>query len=1120
MKTPDPDHPIRNTLKHLALASAMGAAMYFGASPASAAPPVTTDLKLHLDASQFTGLSDNDPVPTWTDMSGGVGGDVTTINGIPYYKAAGIGGLPTVHFDNGDALGNSVNYPAPVTIFYVSRQTGGANARVLAARNNNWLLGYWGGSRGSAFYEGDVILGGNGGSDTDPHLYATTIGGGGQDSTVWAEGIQIASNQGGTQGPNGIALGGGGQYNEFSDCEISEVLIYGRILDSSELDAVGGYLTAKYGLTTTYPTGLTVRLNSPANNDGFVSGTSVSATASVVSGTAPYTVKFFTRSLPGGTFAQAGGDLTTPPYTLDLGALSDGSYEIQSTVTDSADPLVTAISATHTFLVAPATATTTTVASSVSPSTYGDDVTFTATVTPTPTGGTVQFLLNGNPLGTPVAVNGTGEASVTTSTLGVVGPHEITAEYSGYQIYDPSTTAASITQVVNKAGLTVTAVNMLRLPNTPNPEFLYLVTGFKNGENLGTSDVSGTPDLTTTAILASPLGDYPITSAVGTLASDNYSFVTFEPATLTVADVADTFGVNFHADENDPLSQIQPGVPAGFGDWLTPGWKNHYVPFGVEGPYVVPLTSNKGSSATFTLIDARNGGTTSEYPRTTNLGDGNYSLMAALAHGTSDAGEPDYMKFDMTMTGIPFTTYDVIFYFGSSYWNGNRTGKIEFNGAAARAFTLQAGAAYDGTFTEMVDGSTPGNYIVYPGVTGASFTAVIYGDGFNHLGPTGFQIRNAHQPATITSFGTNVVGSSAVIGLPVEGVATIDWTVPYASGATPELLAALAPEFTLFSGTCTDQISGVAPVTPDFSAGPVTYTVTDDTTDPVTTNVYTVTVTVLPPFTMALTGDGTTGFSEYGGEADGFRFQTLGSDLAVNWLGFYDAPNNDETGTVGDGLLASHRVSIWLESDGSLVAQTTVLTTDALEGNFRGNNITPVTLTANTGYVIAADYGGGDRMREGDDLTGWGIHGIAELAGRFGGAGGEMPTDEWAVMVGPNFGTTAAVGGGYTGWAAANAPGQTPEQDHDNDGVENGIEYFMGETGSSFTPMPGLDATNKVSWTMDPNFEGTYEVQTSPDLVTWTNVDPKPVPSGGSLSYTLPTGMGKQFVRLLVTPAP
>jgi Bacterial Ig-like domain (group 3) len=118
--------------------------------------------------------------------------------------------------------------------------------------------------------------------------------------------------------------------------------------------------------------------------------------------------------------------------------------------------------------------------------------------------------------------------------------------------------------------------------------------------------------------------------------------------------------------------------------------------------------------------------------------------------------------------------------------------------------------------------------------------------------------------------------------------------------------------------------------------------------------------------------------------------------------------------------------------------------------------------------------------------------------------------------------TTAAPANTFTSWAATNAPGQTPDQDYDNDGVDNGVEYFMGQTGSSFTAMPSLDGSNTIAWTMDANYQGTYEVQTSPDLVNWTNVDPKPAPSGGTLSYTLPPGAlgGKSFVRLLVTPTP
>ena len=137
--------------------------------------------------------------------------------------------------------------------------------------------------------------------------------------------------------------------------------------------------------------------------------------------------------------------------------------------------------------------------------------------------------------------------------------------------------------------------------------------------------------------------------------------------------------------------------------------------------------------------------------------------------------------------------------------------------------------------------------------------------------------------AYITAFGTNVLGSGAVISPVVANAATIAWTVPFGT-----VLADLAPEFTLsYEATC-DRTSGAIP-SPNFSAGPVVYTVTSS--DSLITNAYTVTVTVL-------------------------------------------------------------------------------------------------------------------------------------------GAGG------------------------YAGWAATNAGGQTPDQDYDNDGVDNGIEYFMGQTGSSFTPCP------------------------------------------------------------------
>jgi hypothetical protein len=98
------------------------------------------------------------------------------------------------------------------------------------------------------------------------------------------------------------------------------------------------------------------------------------------------------------------------------------------------------------------TATATTVASSGSPSTYGQPVTFAATVAPTsgtgtPTG-TVTFLDGAATLGTWTLNNG--NANYVTSNLSA-GSHSITAVYGGDNSFSGSTSTA-ITQIVNQAG--------------------------------------------------------------------------------------------------------------------------------------------------------------------------------------------------------------------------------------------------------------------------------------------------------------------------------------------------------------------------------------------------------------------------------------------------------------------------------------------------------------------------------------------------------------------------------------------------------------------------------------------------------------------------------------------
>jgi len=72
--------------------------------------------------------------------------------------------------------------------------------------------------------------------------------------------------------------------------------------------------------------------------------------------------------------------------------------------------------------------------------------------------------------------------------------------------------------------LTVKADNKTKTFGAALPTFTASYSGFKNGQILSGSDVTGSPSLTSTATATSPVGSYPIAAAVGTLTSTNYSF--------------------------------------------------------------------------------------------------------------------------------------------------------------------------------------------------------------------------------------------------------------------------------------------------------------------------------------------------------------------------------------------------------------------------------------------------------------------------------------------------------------------------------------------------------------------------------------------------------------------
>ncbi len=153
---------------------------------------------------------------------------------------------------------------------------------------------------------------------------------------------------------------------------------------------------------------------------------------------------------------------------------------------------------------------------------YGDTL---PTLTPTYSGFT-----NGDGVG---SLSTPATCTTTAATPAAAGSYPVSCSGASDTYY--TFTYAPGTLTVAKAPLTLTPDNVTIRPGDPLPPLTATLSGFVNGEALATSDVTGSPSCTTTATASSPVGTYPITCTLGTLASQNYSFAVGGQGTLTIA---------------------------------------------------------------------------------------------------------------------------------------------------------------------------------------------------------------------------------------------------------------------------------------------------------------------------------------------------------------------------------------------------------------------------------------------------------------------------------------------------------------------------------------------------------------------------------------------------------
>ena len=223
------------------------------------------------------------------------------------------------------------------------------------------------------------------------------------------------------------------------------------VASANYLGSTSSILTQVVGKAST-----TTTVESSVNPSSFGQAVSFTATVTSSAGTPTGSVQF---KIDGANFGlpvaldASGQAVSGSTTTLNVGNRTVRAYFLVSA------NYAASTSGALTQVVGKA-ATTTTVASSVNPSSFGQAVSFTATVTSafgTPTG-SVQFKIDGSNFGSPVALDASGQAvSGSTTTLNV-GNRTVRAYFLVSTNYAASTSGA-LTQVVSKAATTTTVAS-------------------------------------------------------------------------------------------------------------------------------------------------------------------------------------------------------------------------------------------------------------------------------------------------------------------------------------------------------------------------------------------------------------------------------------------------------------------------------------------------------------------------------------------------------------------------------------------------------------------------------------------------------------------------------------
>jgi len=210
-----------------------------------------------------------------------------------------------------------------------------------------------------------------------------------------------------------------------------------------------------------------------ATTAGLTGTPTLSCTAAPTSGVGSYTI------------SVSAGALSAPNYYFPA------SNVVSGTLTVTPAPLSLAIDSTT--------------------KTYGQpNPTFTGTLTGLITGDQVTVSYDCSA----TAASGVSASGYPITFQSLAGPQA--ADYTVTSVTPGTLTIVSAT-------LTVTANTISRTYGAANPALTYQITGWQNGDQ-DSDAVSGVPSLSTTAVVGSGVGEYPIVIEIGSLSASNYTF--------------------------------------------------------------------------------------------------------------------------------------------------------------------------------------------------------------------------------------------------------------------------------------------------------------------------------------------------------------------------------------------------------------------------------------------------------------------------------------------------------------------------------------------------------------------------------------------------------------------